>query len=327
MRVLHEFGNRIDELTITRSSAGTIGDPILDHALWKEFERLRLSLHPATLDDMAKIWSALSEANFRRSVLYDLTVVQIESKEPRMRPRPVQKRRLLMSVKRRPVVTGAYVTPTLTQPQGEMRVRIDDEITIESEHALADKLYVRLGTLDPIRVTPPGDGRVRIAIPDAVYAPDLDHAGPLPIPAARQLQPGVLEVQLIAHYATEGVEGGLGGHGSAIAQTRAYPSNILLLQLVPRVDSVTPTSGDATKILHITGKRLWHAEARTADVVIGDAPIAIPSAGATSTTIDVKVSEAAPFLSVLAPGDPPYPVAVEVDGARSRDVAGYHLDP
>jgi Pvc16 N-terminal domain len=330
MRVLHEFGNKIDGLAITKAAAGNIGDPILDPVLINEYERLKITLHPATLDDMAKIWSALSEANFRRSVLYDLTVVQIETKEAPVKPQPVRKRRLMMSVKRAPSIAAAYVTPTNTQPAGETRVRVDDEITILADHALADKLYVKLGGLDPIRVTPPGDGRVRIVIPDAVYPVDLDHGATRPIPAASQLQPGVLTVQLIAQYATEGVEGGL-DHGSAIAATRNYWSNVVLLQLVPKIDSVTPSSGDATKILHITGKRLWHAQARFAYVTVGNAPIVIRPGGGwaapTPTVVEVPVADAAAVLPVQAGPDPPYTVAVEIDGARSRDAVGYHLDP
>ena len=36
-------------------------------------------LHPASLDDITKVWSAVSGTNFRRSVIYEVTVVQIET--------------------------------------------------------------------------------------------------------------------------------------------------------------------------------------------------------------------------------------------------------
>ena len=110
MRVLHDFGNRIDALAITNPTAGTVGDPILDPALAGEFERLRLSLQPASIDDLTRIWSALSEANFRRSVIYEVTVVQIETSEPRVMPLPVQRRRIIARLHRRPVIEAAYVS-------------------------------------------------------------------------------------------------------------------------------------------------------------------------------------------------------------------------
>ncbi len=47
MRVMNDFGNRIDQLTITNPVAGTPGDPILDPDLAREFERLKIVLHPA----------------------------------------------------------------------------------------------------------------------------------------------------------------------------------------------------------------------------------------------------------------------------------------
>jgi hypothetical protein len=339
MRVLHDFGNRIDSLTIGNSAAGPIGDPILDLELADEYERLKIVLHPASMDDLTKIWSALSEANFRRSVLYEVTVIQIETVERRARPRPVETRRIFATTRRRPVISAAYVTLPPPSPIGEIRVRIGDEITIETEFTLVDKLYVRLGTLDPIRVVPPGDGLVRITVPDDKYAPDLDNPPPdRPIPADKQLLTGPLEVQVIAEHALEGVEGEL-DHGTAITKPRRLMSNVALLQLVPKISNITTPSGTASTVLHLEGVRLWHPRARTAEVIIGDAPVTIrapkpappppgdPWIAPSSTVVEVPVADAAPFLSVLSASDPPYPVAVEIDGARSRDATGFRLGP
>ena len=90
MRVLHDFGNRLDTLLITRDTVGNVDDPILEEALRDEHERIKIVLHPASIDDLSKVWSAMPEANFRRSVLYEATVVQIETPERRPRPRPVE---------------------------------------------------------------------------------------------------------------------------------------------------------------------------------------------------------------------------------------------
>jgi hypothetical protein len=197
-----------------------------------------------------------------------------------------------------------------------------DEITIVAQHALADRLYVRLGTLEPIRVSPPGDGRVRIVLPDNQYLADLDHPLPRPIPPAEQLQPGPLEVQLIAMHPAEGVQGGL-GQGAPDSGLRRYSSNTWLLQLCPRVTGATPAVGNAATILRVTGNRLWRPAAGSVDVIVGDAaiPVRIPGAGdpwaaPTPSAVEVHIAAAGTLLEISAV---PYRVAVQVDGTRSRD--------
>ena len=222
MRVFNDFGNRLDNLTIVNPAAGAVGDPLLDPVLEDEFERLRIVLHPATLDDITKVWSAISATNFRRSVVYEVTVVQIETPQPRVRPQPVETRRILMTVRRQPEILDAYVTPALNGPIGEIRARIGDEITILAEGTLADRLHVRFGTLEPIRVSPPADGRIRIILPDAQYPADLDNPLPRPIPPEQRLQPGPVEVQVIAGHPADGVGGGL-GHGAVITTHAPLP--------------------------------------------------------------------------------------------------------
>ena len=334
MRVLHDFGNQIDSLVIQNAVAGTPGDPVLDPDLTNEFERLKVVLHPSNLDDVTKVWSALSESNFRRSVIYEATVIQIQTPQTRVQAQPVETRRILMSVRPRPVVREAYVTPAPNGPIGEGRARIGDEITILCEHALADRVYVRLGDLDPIRVSPPGDGRIRITVPDDQYPADLDNPAPSPIPLGQRLQPGPMEVQVIAEHPADGVEGGL-GNGTQFTEPRRYASNIALLQLTPRITAVNPANGPAATVLQVQGTRLWHDGARIAEVFIGEAAVRVrepgvgdPWAAPTSTVVEVPVADVTDVLPVQGGGDPPYPVAVQVDGARSRDTGfAFHLDP
>jgi hypothetical protein len=337
MRVLHDFSHRIDTLTITNAVAGTLGDPVLDTALADEFERVKITLRPSALNDLTSIWSAIPDANFRRSVMYEATVVQIQTPESRPHPRPVETRRILVTSRRRPHILAAHATPILpTDPVGEMRVRIGEEITIVAEHLLADRLYVRFGGLDPIRVAPTGSGEIRIIIPDDEYPLDLDH--PIPplraIPAKDQLQPGVLEVRLVAEYSAGGVEGGL-DRGTAIAPAvapRRYPSNTVLLQLVPRITLLNPDHGDKTKMVEIQGTRLWHAGARTAEAIIGDAAVTIRDLGGgnpppTPTSVLIPMAEAAAALPIPPGPGTDYPIAVEIDGARSRDSVTFKLEP
>ena len=54
------------------------------------------------------LWSALSEENFRRSVVYEVTVVQIfPSEAPRVAP-PVEERRVFASLARRPTIERVF---------------------------------------------------------------------------------------------------------------------------------------------------------------------------------------------------------------------------
>ncbi|WP_018185023.1 DUF4255 domain-containing protein [Kaistia granuli] len=333
MRVLHFFGNRIDALNVTRATAGTIGDPILDPALAGEYERVKLRLHPGSLDDITKLWSALSEENFRRSVVYEVKVVQIETTEPARRAPPVQSRQVLSGPNRRPVVRRAYVTPIGSEPIGEMRVSVGEEISIEADAANAERIYVRLGGLDPIRLPPSADGRYRIRIPDDQYPPDLDIPALRPIPPAQRLQPGLLEVQLIAMNGVEGVAGAL-DRGASLVAERRFASNVALMQLVPEITAINPAAGSPGVLLQIHGTRLWWPAAREAWTVIGDAAVRIrppvgadPWAAPTPIQIEIPVSEAAALLPDPPPAGTAYPVAVEIDGARSRRSFDFTLTP
>jgi hypothetical protein len=232
------------------------------------------------------------------------------------------------------VIRAAYVTPPPSGPIGEFRARIGDEITILAENVLADRLYVRLGDLEPIRISPPGDGRVRIIVPDDQYPIDLDHPATRPIPPSVRLQPGTLEIRVIAEHPVEGVAGGL-GPGVYVAEPRRYTSNVALMQLVPHVAAVNPVAGNATGVLQVTGTRLWHPRARLAEVIIADASVSIvppgagdPWAAPTDTAVEIPRAPIGAALPTLAPADDPYPVAVQVDGARSRDAGvTFRLEP
>src|SRR5712692_5477671 len=92
MRVLHDLPIVADALKITRPAVGTVGDPILDPSLLSEFEQVKITLQPATLEDFSKLWTALPQANFRRAVAYQVSVVQIESQRLRRMAMPVKTR-------------------------------------------------------------------------------------------------------------------------------------------------------------------------------------------------------------------------------------------
>jgi len=333
MRVLHDFGGRIEAQAITRPAVGVVGQPILEPALQNEFERVKLTLHVTSLEDLVRLWSAIPEANFRRAAVYEVSVVRIESRRPRRQAPPVEQRRVFASTARRPLIAEAYVTPpNPNDPRGEQRVRIGEEITLACEGVNAARLYVRLGRLELIRVPVPANGVIRLPIPDDQYPIDLDHPALRPIPPGDQLQPGPLVVQVVAVRETEGVAGAL-GIGTTLLQDRASGSNTVLFQLVPRIAGLVPPAGPAATILQINGDRLWTPDGPS-EVLIRDAPVTIrppgpgdPWAAPTPTQIEIPIAEAAALLAAPLPAGSPHDVAVQVNGARSRDPVIFTLTP
>ena len=135
---------------------------------------------------------------------------------------------------------------------------------------------------------------------------------------------------LIAEHPADGVRR-RPDRGSAIAPPRRA-SNTVLLQLVPQISALVPTNGPASTILEVQGTRLWHPRVRTGEVIIGDVALIIRPLGGgnpppSPTSVLVPVAEAAAILPAPDPGGSPYPVAIQLDGARSRDPVTYVLDP
>lgn len=331
--VLHDFGGRVEELRLATNRVGAVGDRLLDPVLHNEFERVKLAIVRADLEEVSKLWSAMPEANFRRSAMVEARLVQLESRLPRRVAAPVETRRLLFSVARPPVVEAAWRTPGPPPADGlrDMRVGVGEEITIEHRLPIAaDRLYVRFGALEPIRVPLPSDGRIRIGVPDDEYPVDLDHPAARPIAAGDRLQPGALEVRLVARRDFEGVEGGL-DRGTPVAEARDVASNTVLLQLVPAITGVAPGNAASGVVLRVTGARLWDGAGASA-VIVGGVAVPVlrprpgdPWAAPTSTAVEIPV---AAIADALDPGPTLYPVAIEVNGARTRETGfTFRLDP
>ena len=301
MGVLHEFGVHLHELRMTRNVGGKlIGDPLIDSSLANEFERLKVVLHPATIDDLTRIWSAMPQANFRRSVVYEATVVQIETTSPRTRPAPVATRVISTVIRRSPVITAAYVAPAPNGPIGDIRVTIGATLVVETEGTRGAPAFVRLGAMAPAALPPSANGRFEIVVPD----------DPL-------LQPGPLELRIMVEAEAATVSGGL-DRGVSATQPRQLTSNIALLQLAPNLTTLAVLPPTTAPQLRLDGTRLWHKDANITEVVVGDrsrrivkpanAPATDPP---TPTRIEVSVAD----FELPAPGD--YSVAVLVDGVRS----------
>jgi uncharacterized protein DUF4255/IPT/TIG domain-containing protein len=307
MRVMHDFA------IITRDS------PYLAPELQHEFERIKISLQPASLEEYAKIWTALPNANFRCSVAYNVTVIQIESERPRRLAAPVQTRRIHMSLVKRPEITSVYRTPLIPgDPIGDGRAAVLQSLTITGHGFKAPKTWVKLGDLEPIGVVPVSDETIQIAVPDAQYPVDFDHPAVRPIPPAAQLQPGPQLVQVIVQRDGEGVQGGL-DRGSSFVEAVTQSSAQSVFMLVPGITSISPVAGTSATTLTVNGTRLFNPQLKSF-VYVNDIAIEVPLTPP-PTAVQVKVSLAAlaAALPPLPPSPPNYPVRMQVNGALSVD--------
>jgi hypothetical protein len=284
MRVLHDHS--------------IIAEDLLDGSLQHQVEQLKLSLDPLNLEDLSKVWTALS-LPFRLSAAYTASVVQIESRRPRRMPRPVTRRRVHVAPLRHPHITQVYRTPVAGEPVGDPRVRILDSITIQGVNFSASKSAVKIGSLDWVDLAPPvADTTIELAVPD----------DPL-------LQPGPQVVQVRTERDTEVVEGAL-DHGQVAEDHAVLTSNQAVFLLVPAI--TPPVSIDPNgALLAVNGNRLF-TEGLKSYVLVGDVAIEVRR----STPQDpVSWTDPGPHsVEVLLPALPSgstHLVRVRVNGAES----------
>lgn len=323
MRVFHDWPIITNEME-TRSSPSS---SILDASLLNEFEKIKITLEPISLEDISKIWSSLS-VPLRLSVAYRISVVQIESQQIRRIARPVLQRRIHVSTLKRPEITELYRTPALDEPAGDARAAIGQELTIEGNNFLAPRTWVKLGNLEPIGISQLSDTNIRITIPNDQYPEDPDHPAARSIPVEKRLQPGPQVVEVLIRRDTEVVEGGLDS-GRVVEEQRKQGSNLFVFMLVPEIISINPTSGtSAVTSLNVEGRRLFHKDGKTF-VIIGDITIEVPRPDIEESllneisSMEVQLDAFFTATESLDNGDYDFPVRIMVNGAQSMTEAIY----
>jgi hypothetical protein len=300
MRVLHDYAIIPPDL---HQKDDPTKPTILDPVLISEYERIKITLQPVSIEEISKIWTAMPQANFRRSVIYQVSVVQIESRLPRRLPRPVKTRRVSLTLSRRPEITTVYRTPAPGERPGDPRVKALQEITIEGLRFTAAQTWVRLGSLAPVPVAPVSSEEIRVTVPD----------DPL-------LQAGPQAVEVLTEQTLDSVEGGLGtGTRTHPPITQKLVSNNSFFLLVPEIATILPLQGKATDSLTVTGKRL-HVPGRATFVLVGDASLRVPDTPPPSaTSVTVPLALLATALPVPPAAGTDYPVRVLVDGAQNLE--------
>lgn len=224
MRVLHDFP--------------IILGANLDIALRNELEHVKLYLEPLSLEELSKVWSAVTRP-MRLSVSYLVTVVQIENLQPRKFPRPVVE----------PPVGGPRITavtfraPRIEQvlvirkddPQNRERpvayARIGDRLVLRGTDFSSDGLRVFLGEVDATAsITTIAPDRIEVTLPD--------DAALQPGPTAALVQNDLLI-------------------GEPPTPHRGFRSNLAAFVVVPEITTLTPDLNADPQTLTIQGTRLW----------------------------------------------------------------------
>jgi Pvc16 N-terminal domain len=299
MRVLHDFPIVADSLQIADPADPAVGTPVLDPTLLGDFEKIKIALQPSSVDDFTKIWTALPQASFRRSVAYQVSVVQIESRQPRSYPRPVgelpdagPRIRVLpfRGIQIKEIRVRRLSDPP-TMERTSPYASIGDTLIIRGRNLTADATRVLLGTVDAsASITLAEAERIEITVPD-------DAA----------LQPGSQVITVVHDLFL----------GDPPVAHRGFQSNAALFMLVPRITALAPNLAVVPRTLQISGARLF-AENLDCLTLVGDEMI--PSADyttASATQINFELPAS------LGSGD--HAVRVRVNGAENALPATLHI--
>jgi hypothetical protein len=291
MRVLHDYPILTEQLLTVRPPA--IGTPVLHESLIGADESVKLTLEPITLEDVTKVWMALS-LRYRLSAAYSITVVRIESKSKRTFPRPVgapptANAPLVSS----PVVPGPYVSvkvfasPFINEVrirrQGETReltypyARVGDTVILLGSDFTGGAVRVALERVE-VPVTPLSSRRIEVVVPDAVIP------GVGPIPPASVLQPGArtLTVVTLDPSFPQG----------------AVRSNDSVFMLIPGIAPPVVYAAGPPRAITIKGSRLF-APALSGETILGRA--SVDQSGylsASPTQVVVPIPDSLPMRGV-----------------------------
>jgi hypothetical protein len=303
MRVLHDVPVVTPQLlTVTAPS----GMPVLHDSLRDAFERVKITLEPLSLEDITKVWTALS-LRYRLSAAYLVTVVQIESRRSRTFPRPVgQPPSPVPPLPGSPPVPGPMVhvitirTPSITEvrvrPQGLTTVRpfpyaaIGDTLIVRGYNLAGGDVRVRLGELRIPVVNPASNEQLEVDVPDATIV----NVGT--IPPAQRLQPGARPLSVTV--------------ADPLVPQSAMISNDAVVMIVPRITPPLAYVAAPPRALDIAGTRLVNVDA-TGETVIGRAVVPRASyLAATPTQLRVGIPDALPMRGVSFLLGNPLPASV-----------------
>lgn len=313
MRVLHDVPIVTDNVMTLRPPSGNI---VLHPSLRDEFEHVKITLEPLTLEDVSKIWTALA-LRYRLSAAYVVNVVQIESRRPRRFPRPVGQPAspITPPLPGDPPTPGPMVyvltiqTPTVTDvkviragttiEQAFAYAAIGDDLVLRGTALSGPRTSVMIGDVEvPAKFAEPT--RVVVTIPDATIP------GVGPIAPELQLQPGVRAARVIVR--------------DPLVPQSAFSSNDAAFMLVPSVNPLPIAYAAGPRRITIIGTRLIGTTSG-GETVIGRS--AVPRALytiATPTKIEVPIPDTLPTRGVHTIVGTLLPDPIALIGVQKIDV-------
>ncbi|HEX8162182.1 MAG TPA: Pvc16 family protein [Pyrinomonadaceae bacterium] len=285
MRVMHDFPIVTDALLRERA-LGTV--PMLDTSLLGEFEKIKISLYTMSVDEAFKIWSSLPDSNFRCSVAYQVSVVQIESRRLRAQALPVLERRVYALPFRSPLIAEVFRDPPLNNIRSAVAAA-GETLRIRGVNLAGTGTRVMLGTESATIVTQQ-DQEITVTVPSTLPA-------------------GAHPVRVIHDVLLEVVEG-----QPAVAH-RGYASNVVAFLMIPTINSLVPPSAAAGGALTVNVTppvgALQDAVLLLDDFSIAADPVAPTSPPRANVQFTLPTGAAAPPVKS-------YLARIRVEGAESR---------
>lgn len=281
-----------DAMRVLHDHSYLLGD-VLDPSLEGAVERAKVTLEPLTVEDVTKIYVALSTP-YRLSVGYKVTIVQIQSRIQRSAPglvaeSPSGGARIVVAPIRRPRVDDVRVIRQgdATNRERVAYGRIGDRLVLKGQNLFGD-LRLLMNEVDfTASILSKGANRLEATIPDNAA-----------------LQPGPIAVRVAADVLL----------GDPPVPHRGASSNLSAFVLIPHVTAMTVTPpaipGDPA-VLDIHGTRLFE-DNKECMTLVGDRVV---SSSAYTTHLTGHIVLAAP--TGLPAGT--YQVRVRVSGAESID--------
>lgn len=156
-----------------------IGAALSDTDLHEQFERIRITPLPVSVDELSKLWT-MFQTQYRVSAAYEATVVLIDSRRPVKAPLPVLRRG--GGDRGAIAVTGGAATLTGVRPPGSQpSVRLGEDAVFTTENFSGNGNELRLthqgtGKIMPfadIAVSP--NGEITIHVPSLAESPAAMH--------------------------------------------------------------------------------------------------------------------------------------------------------
>lgn len=276
MRVLHDYPAITAQLQTVREP---YGQQILHESLRNADEQIKLCLHPITLEDLTKVWTALT-LPYRLSVAYSVSVVQIESQASRRYPRLVGEAPeggpgiIAVPLDRAAIESLRVIRLGETIEHTTPYARVGDTLVIIGRN-FGRATEVELNGLR-IAVTPQSSTRIEVRIPDAAI-------GGATIPAAQRLQPGAQPVEVLSQI-----------EHVANFRLRSNRANFMLVPLISTINTTPP------RTVTIVGQRLYQLDSNM-QILVGYALFNADAYDrATPTQIDITLPDVLPLRSAAA---------------------------